>query len=83
MKKICFILIYSFGLFLLSTLFFSCGSIMDIANGGLEHTGNILGIQKAHEDCLASAQTEEEKEICDEKYQKDLDKENDRYADEQ
>lgn len=56
---------------------------MDIANGGLEHTGNILGIQKAHEDCLASAQTEEEKEICDEKYQKDLDKENDRYADEQ
>lgn len=56
---------------------------MDIANGGLEHAGNKLGIQKSHEDCLASAQTEEDKAICDEKYQEALDKENERYADEQ
>lgn len=68
---------------LLSTLFSSCGSVMDAVNSSVGHAGRVLGIQKSHEDCLASAQTQEDIDNCNDKYQNALDNENEQYENEQ
>lgn len=81
-----FIISYIITVLLLSFVFSSCGtmgSISDSFNYAVEHDANIMVINKNHTDCLAAAQTDEDKSQCDEIYQNALDKENEDYAEKQ
>lgn len=72
--------------FLFTFVLSSCGtfgSISDHASAAAEHDLNIGLLEKKHKDCLAAAQTEEEKSRCEEEYQDELDKENENYANKQ
>lgn len=81
-----FITSYIVAVFLLSLVLSSCstiGSMSDSFNNAVEHDANIMVINKNHTDCLAAAQTDEDKSQCDEIYQNALDKENEDYAEKQ
>ena len=72
-------LFYIFATFLCSIVLVSCGSFLGAVNDQYDHDYKLKELKQIKEECLASAQSESEKEDCDNAYQEAVDEENERF----
>lgn len=72
-------LFYIFATFLCSIVLVSCGSFLGAVNDQYDHDHKLKELKQIKEECLASAQSESEKEDCDNAYQEAVDEENERF----